>query len=282
MTIKIPTHNENGDAVNADFRLLESRSRLEFHYPKPDNEFLAVFVPFYENPIITENKSANYAEYDVLGRASTLFAYTGAKARTFKVEVQYTIPHLLAMDMTQSRFKSYYTDPNTAMASFTEAPFDDFDLRSNSEGKKLYDEYNKIFQDINGMPLSVFGNNSANNEKSIKVIDSLLFFTNVLRSSVYNNASNPLLGPPVVRLNHGSMYQSIPCIVKSYDLSFDEAAGYDVRTLTPNRIKISLSLAELRTGDFGKFEKSTAIRRDNLAGWESVIGGSHSMDSGTL
>tara|TARA_R110002110_G_scaffold214672_2_gene428272 strand:+ start:2388 stop:3227 length:840 start_codon:yes stop_codon:yes gene_type:complete len=279
MTIKIPTHNENGDAVNADFRLLESRSRLEFHYPKPDNEFLAVFVPFYENPIITENKSANYAEYDVLGRASTLFAYTGAKARTFKVEVQYTIPHLLAMDMTQSRFKSYYTDPESAKEVFTEGSFGERGITS--EGKKLYSEYRNIFFETNGVSLSDFGSRE-NDEKSIKVIDSLLFFTNILRSSVYNNASNPLLGPPVVRLNHGSMYQSIPCIVKSYDLSFDEAAGYDVRTLTPNRIKISLSLAELRTGDFGKFEKSTAIRRDNLAGWESVIGGSHSMDSGTL
>ena len=271
--------NDNEQGV--DFRLLEQRSRLEFNYPKSDDEFVAVFLPFYENPIITESKSANYAEYDVLGRASTLFAYTGAKARTFKLELQYTYHHLLQMDMTQSRFKSFYKSEFDQKKEFFDIPTE---LGGISQADKLYEEYRSIFDSLHtGTSLSTFeGTATEGSNQQHKAIDTLLFFINVLRSSVYNDASNPLLGPPTVRLNHGSMYQSIPCLVKTYDISFDEAAGYHVQTLTPNRIKVSLSLVELRTGDFGEFEKSTAIRRDNLAGWESVIGGNHSLDSGSL
>jgi hypothetical protein len=117
-----------------------------------------------------------------------------------------------------------------------------------------------------------------------KIIDTIIYWTNIIRSSVVNNAMNPIYGPPVIRLRHGIMYQDIPCICTSYSIDFDEGAGYDIDTLLPRSIKISLKLEEFRTGDFTEFNpriQANSIKRDNLAGWEAVLlKETHSMDPG--
>ena len=42
-----------------------------------------------------------------------------------------------------------------------------------------------------------------------------------------------------------------------------------------------MKLEEVRTGDFGEYDPVNVIKRDNLAGWESVVTGeNHSMDPG--
>ena len=84
-------------------RLLPERSRIEFHYGGDDEG--VVFIPFYENPKITESQKANYSDYDVVGRAGTLYAYTGAKSRTLKVEMTFTLPHLAMHEMGIDRFR---------------------------------------------------------------------------------------------------------------------------------------------------------------------------------
>lgn len=109
-------------------------------------------------------------------------------------------------------------------------------------------------------------NNEANQLK-YRVIDLIIYWTNIVRSSVVNYAKNPIYGPPIIRLNHGILYQDIPCVCTSYSIDFEEQAGYDLDTLLPRKIKISMKLEELRTGDFGDFEpKGEAVKRDNLAG----------------
>lgn len=116
-----------------------------------------------------------------------------------------------------------------------------------------------------------------------KMIDLIIYWTNIIRSSVVNNSENPMYGPPLLRLRHGIMYQDIPCICTDYSIEANEAAGYDVDTLLPRQLKVSLKLEELRTGDFGKFDpkSSNIVQRDNLAGWEAVVlGPTTSMDPG--
>lgn len=115
-----------------------------------------------------------------------------------------------------------------------------------------------------------------------KIIDLIIYWTNIIRASVTNNAKNPNFGPPVLRLRHGIMYQDIPCICTDYRIEYNESAGYDIDTLLPRQISISMTLEELRAGDFGEFNpKGNIIERDNLAGWESVVFGStNSMDPG--
>lgn len=126
-------------------------------------------------------------------------------------------------------------------------------------------------------------NGSVMEENSLKyrIIDLIIYWTNIIRSSVTNNSKNPLFGPPIVRLNHGILYQDIPCICDSYTIDYNEAAGYDLDTLLPRQLKISMKLEEIRTGDFGEYDPVNVIKRDNLAGWESVVTGeNHSMDPG--
>ena len=116
----------------------------------------------------------------------------------------------------------------------------------------------------------------------LRLIDVVLYWVNIIRSSVINHAGNPLYGPPIIRLNHGLLYQSVPCICTDYRLDWDERAGYDLETLIPRRLNIKLSLEEIRTGDFQSFNPNDIIERDNLAGWESVIGIDQTLDPGYI
>ena len=86
-------------------RLLPERARIEFHYPDDNNTI--VFIPFYENPEIKESQVANYADYNPIGRAGSLYAYTGSQSRKFKVKATYTLPHLAQHPMGIARFLRY-------------------------------------------------------------------------------------------------------------------------------------------------------------------------------
>ena len=115
-----------------------------------------------------------------------------------------------------------------------------------------------------------------------RIIDLIIYWTNIIRSSVVNYSKNPIYGPPIIRLSHGILYQNVPCICTNYSIDFNEPAGYDLDTLLPRQLKITLKLEEFRTGDFGEFApKGSPIERDNLAGWEAVVlGETNSMDPG--
>lgn len=118
-------------------------------------------------------------------------------------------------------------------------------------------------------------------KKKFTLIDIIIYWVNIIRTSVVNNARNPLYGPPIIRLSHGLMYQNVPCICTNYGIDWDERAGYDLTTLLPRRLNIRLDLEEFRTGNFGDFDFNFAIEKDNLAGWEAVISqDSISMDPG--
>jgi hypothetical protein len=122
-----------------------------------------------------------------------------------------------------------------------------------------------------------------NQDMSLKyrIIDLIIYWTNIIRSSVVNYSKNPIYGPPTIRLRHGILYQDIPCICTDYNISYNEAAGYDMDTLLPRQLKVTMKLEELRTGDFGEFDTTDIIKRDNLTGWEAVVlGDTASMDPG--
>jgi len=72
------------------------------------------------------------------------------------------------------------------------------------------------------------------------------------------------------------MYQDIPCICQNYSIAHDEAAGHDLPTLMPRRLRFSIDLDEIRAGDFGYFMPmsspgATLMKRDNLVGWECLV-----------
>ena len=123
--------------------------------------------------------------------------------------------------------------------------------------------------------------NNQNTQLKYRIIDLIIYWTNIVRSSVVNYSKNPIFGPPIIRLRHGILYQNIPCICTDYSIDYNEAAGYDLDTLLPRQLKITMKLEEIRTGDFGEFDTADIIKKDNLAGWEAVVlGDTHSMDPG--
>ena len=120
-------------------------------------------------------------------------------------------------------------------------------------------------------------------EARVKVLDTIIYWVNIIRSSVTNNSKNPIFGPPIVRFNFGLLYKDIPCICTNYTIGYNESAGFDLQTLLPRQLRITMNLEELRAGDFGDFEPGSLnqVKRDNLAGWEAVIGSEGSMDPGS-
>ena len=295
----IPVGNSYGQMFRA--RLLAERSRLEFHYGGADVPI--IFLPFYENPVITESQAASYAEYNPIARGGSLFSYLGSKSRKFKVEFYYTIPHLAFHDMGINRFLRVFggNSPEAKKAMFKGTQEYTPTVKPGDSNKSLAVAQNQLYLYLRNLQVSP-SNTPGSDENYLeklgsligstiqsvialvgrselnRVIDTLLFFVGVIRTSVVNNSNNPMLSPPIVRITHGTMYQSVPTICKNYSISFVEEAGYDLETLTPNRVKIQMQLEEVRVGDFGEYQPATLIARDNLTGWESAIASPFTTD----
>lgn len=276
-------------------RLLDQRARLEFHYP-PSNggEDTIVFIPFYENPVITESQAANFAEYNPVGRAGSMYAYTGAKSRKLKVATTFTLPHLEMHEMGINRFMRVFAGAGAEAEKLLFTQYSKYSAKpkpgdgNTSLSFALSKEYYKILESYGGSLADVTVEGIAGDAQSTfdsmvpherhNAIDTLLFFITILRTSITNKATNPLLGPPLCRLTFGSLYQSIPTIVKNFSIAWEEQAGYDLESLTPRRLKISLDLEEARIGNFGKYDPGVFTSRDNLTGWESAINAPYTTD----
>lgn len=304
-------------------RGLPQRSKLRYYFPTTEGRYTAITLPFFENPIIKEDKRARFKKYATVGRSSNLYSYHGSDSRKFTVSFNLTFPHI----MDDHRDAYYYLNNYNVYRDLSnEEKVEEFKIRRvKNEDKGLLNDvltknYLSLEEVVNSQKQiinkSPFGNNRYINSRlgtqedntylSTSVVDSIskypfytseeekekldkeeeerkektssksrhldivTFYVNLIRAGVINNAENPLLGPPVVRMIHGSLYRDIPCICEDYSISFNEDAGYDIDTLMPRQIRVTLKLEEFRTGNFGKFRaySSDPILRDNLAGWE--------------
>ncbi len=277
-------------------RYMDQRSRISFHYPGANatGEETIVFLPFYENPKITETQAANYGEYNLIGRGSSLYSYLGSSSRKIKVSMFFTLPHLAMHEMGIGRFMRIFqgTSTESQQELFLNANSTTDSGGAGESGNSLSLAVEKAYwalvgQDVDnifeGNMKDVQGQTQAILQQTAptemnKIIDTLLFFISLLRTSVVNNANNPMYGPPLLRLSFGTLYQSVPCICKSYNLAWEEEGGYHLETLTPRRLKVDLTLEEIRVGDFGHYEPAKYLVRDNLTGWESAINSPYSTD----
>jgi hypothetical protein len=273
-------------------RLLPERSRIEFHYGGDENTI--IFLPFYENPKITESQVATYAEYNPVGRAGSLYSYMGSKSRIIKVDMTYTLPHLAMHEMGISRFIRTFlnTGIDAEKSLFTQFSESSPQPKPGDANKSLALAVSKAYWNLRNVgnesvvlpALDDLGSNTTNILSSMapnemtNILDTLLFFIAVLRTSVVNNAQDPMHGPPLLRLTFGTLYQSVPCICKSYNLSWEEDPGYHLETLTPHKIRIQLTLNEIRVGDFAEYKPAVFTQRDNLTGWESAVGSPYTTD----
>lgn len=254
-------------------RYLHERSFLVFEFPGP-NEVKRAYLPFLENIEISESQKSNLAEYSLLARPGSLYSYLGAKSRSFNLEFKMTLQHLidtLGTEGINQRFRQIYTktDNSDAKKSFLDSvqtKSTDFSYINHAVAHKdKYDSLSTRFIDINTLAI-----NQSIVEKQ-KAINLMMWWVNLVRSSVLNNSKNTVYGCPIVRITHGPMYNNVPCLVENYSIKIDEAAGQDIDTLLPKRIIVQMSLVEHRVGDFSDFQSTEAIKGDNITGWESII-----------
>lgn len=100
---------------------------------------------------------------------------------------------------------------------------------------------------------------------------AFVYYINLLRSCVLGSEELGL-GPPIIRLNYGPLYQDVPCFTTQYSIEIDEVAGYDLQTLLPRRVTLSLQLLEVRVGDFTTHApEKFGLPDDNVPSWESVL-----------
>lgn len=120
--------------------------------------------------------------------------------------------------------------------------------------------------DLFGAGSNTIGQAFKNLDKNINL---MIFYINLIRSSVKNKAKNTTYGPPVVRLTHGPMYNNIPCIVENYSIQIVNDNGYDVGTLMPRNVTVQMTLTEIRTSE--NFRSRQVFGGDGITGWESVL-----------
>jgi hypothetical protein len=286
---------------------LEERSKLIFQFYKGNSPHPIVRVlDFWENIRIKESQKPNIITYNPISRAGSLYSYAGAKSRMFNLSFNITLPNIISAsnrrqltDKNKYNTGQFFKDSvatDTPSDGFPQAIVADYD----SEFARMLDNYDpenfkllyntdkgKDVQSWDDDVLDSDGNPTGEKTLTYDAIDFtkrpetiglVMWWVNLVRSSVLNDSQNPLNGPPIVRLKHGILYQDIPCICTGYGVSYDERGGYDLETLLPRVINITMKLEEYRNA--GKFSYQTAIERDSLTGWESIINGPFTADPG--
>jgi hypothetical protein len=111
--------------LNKNKRRLPERSHLTLEFPQKDDRVLRTFVPFMENPQISEKGRANLNSYNLVGRAGQLFSYAGADSRKLSVTFNISLLHVIEMasdegidPMFTRQFQFFFTDREQAKGLF--------------------------------------------------------------------------------------------------------------------------------------------------------------------
>lgn len=250
-------------------RQFETRTFFTFHFPNPGRSPTIVRLPLYENPNIVESKSANYQEYSLVSRSSSLFAYLGANAREFKISFNLTLPHLIDVSNDISMFRfiqgDILDDKAKARGLFKPAAIGDLVSAKWGPETRQASSARRRFEENSNQPINL-GDSTQD-----RIIEILLWWTNIIRSSVLNRSDFPEYGPPIIKFTNGINFQEVPFICTKYNLNFDDTGGYDLKTMMNRVIPVSLDLKEIRTGDFGEFIPGHKVKGNNLAGFEAVL-----------
>lgn len=106
-------------------RALHERSHLTLEFPQSGDRVIRTFIPFLENPIISEKGKANLNTYNLVGRAGQLFSYAGAESRKLSLTFHISLPHLMQMDTEEGitdkfkrQFNLFFTSKETAKDNF--------------------------------------------------------------------------------------------------------------------------------------------------------------------
>lgn len=263
-------------------RAVESKSYLKFYFYRSDNSSPMIFVmPFYSNPTIEESQTATYSKIRPIGRAGAIPTYLGSDNRKLRVSFDLIAPHIKAegknLNLYTTQYFSTIGSKEDRKAQFrTRDPNPGASEGTNKGGAfKLRQSWLHIkrhyLQVLNVDKLSSRQEINLNQRTNDQIYDIVLWWINLIRCSVINNAEKSLEPPPLIRLSSGILYNDIPCICTDYRIESEESAGYDLKTMFPRKIKIKMELEEVRLGDYSKYQPGALVKGDNLAGWEAVI-----------
>jgi len=272
---------------------LEERGYLAFNYAfdpvANQKEQTTRVLPFFENPTITETRQANYAQTKIYLRNDTARLYTYTKPRKLTVNFHMTVPHVAEffrgngswgwlLGKSQSAGGGTVKDLNEPQITEYLNRIVAWDVSLKKEIKDIPQSNavsgvggEKKLGQANINDFNEYQHNAVTfpGKKFHAVMDFLHYAVNHIRASVINSGGDRIAGPPICLLKFGSLYNNVPCIVKQYKLSVVETAGYETRTLFPNRIKVALTLEEMR-GIHGNLHSDNSMIKGDLPGWQSL------------
>tara|TARA_R100000458_G_C8265799_1_gene240854 strand:- start:906 stop:2042 length:1137 start_codon:yes stop_codon:yes gene_type:complete len=281
---------------------IERRGGLRFNYaPLSDSaNGRTHWLPFFENPTIVESRKSNYAKTNIFLRNEPVRLYTGSDARKFKVDIHYSLVHMASMISTPQMFNLFSNNPggqgsltNDEIEAIKGYLLDTLRRDTGSLGDLPINQANLDYINRSNVLDGPFGGGLGGQPAGFvnkiptdfwnygvlhimrtsnqwQRLHSLLhFIINDIRNSVMSTASQPVKGPPIVDLKWGTMYDFVPCIVTDYRLQPVEDAGYDTKSLTAQRLRVSLSLEEFRNIN-GNLWGNPEVGGD-LPGWDSVL-----------
>ena len=300
---------EFGTAVKIDTRP-QVENRLIFEFPSTQGGVMTTrTLPFFENPKIMESQQANLVTYNVLGRPGNFFGYTGAKSRAYQLEFFLTLPHIVNTAAAElfsnppaplsrnQKQKAFFDKKHEVGNRNRESPLvltyekDRKELLNMINDNAPLPKYRGNIADFVTDTIEFADNNTAESKLATNLnayrkpfiyaqaVQMVLFWIKLIRVSVLNNQRHPTFGPPIIRVKMGELYDYISCLATKYSLSWDEAAGFDVVTYLPNRIKVTLSLVQIQRNpgiDWSYNDKVIMDVYDRseevLSGWEDFEG----------
>jgi len=264
-------------------RFLQERSFLVFEFRDENVDKYYSILPFFENISISESQKSNLAVYDLIGRAGNVYGYTGSKSRQFNLSFKMNAVHVEQI-LRNEGFS--LTDFSVAISNFAskEAQRAAFFLPSNqrstnskinqvSVAERRYNdlqiessEYLAQRRQGQGKEddlINLFTILTTNYKKGI---ESVLYWLNLVRTSTINNSKNSLYGPPIIRLNHGILYNNVPCICTSFTIRENSKTNYDVPTNFAMYYDVTMSLEEIRSLN-DEYVPGNITKGDAVAGW---------------
>lgn len=283
---------------------IEDRSYLTFQFKKKSGDNFSRVLKFLENIEVSESTQANYAEYTPIGSNGSIFAFLGAKSRKLDLKFSLTLPNIQEHTLITPRAgdlvdrdgqkAAYFVNENLVGDRGTNGNklFSDvytgFGIRF---FESLTDKEKKIFSQALPGESDAIQSALAGQAKGSRPIRGLtgtqtalyqvMYWINLIRTSVLTSAKRPFLGPPIITLNHGLMYMSVPCICEGYKVSHDEAAGYDAITFLPRKLNITMDLREVRLRGLD-FEPGNPERSNFMPGWDSLYNEDNGANEGYI
>lgn len=275
---------------------LEDRAFLDFtffdgYYNQVDKR-----LDFAENVRIRETAASRLTTYQPVGRNGSVYVHLGSDSRKFSLDFNITLPHILLNTQIEpdglSPLQRYEKKKEIRDQYVQDLTGSGISQGTDGKDMKSYirtidalftgylDDQEKLASVANLLGGSVFSVFNSGDEYRIEALAKVMFWMNLIRSSTMTHSGRPHYGPPLVRLNHGIVYQNVPCIVNNYSINIDGEAGYDNKTLMPRLIKVSLNLSEVRvssTKDFTPVGKGPA-EFDREVGWDTVVDGFVSLN----